>query len=97
MAVEDIAFRHQYLAGVLNDGASYFRYRLQFQWLYHGIRSAGATAHADNIYKNTYGTAALVFDDNTEIANSTFTNIALPTGKAKVPGAISVSVRPAPA
>ncbi len=85
MAVEDIAFRHQYLAGVLNDGASYVSVTgCNFQWLYHGIRSAGSNStYSDNIYKNTYGTAALVFDDNTEIANSTFTNIATTDGQGE--------------
>ncbi len=82
MVVQDLAFRHQWLAGVLNDGASKVTVTgCDFQWLFHGIRSAGNNStYTNNTFRNTYATGAAVFDDNSEISNSTFTNIATVDG-----------------
>ncbi len=82
LKIQDIAFRHQRLAGVFNDGANFVTTTgCDFQKLYHGIRSAGANdICTDNNFKNTYATAALILGDNALIAGNTFRNIALVDG-----------------
>ena len=85
LKVQDIAFRHQRLAGLFNDGANYVTTTgCDFRNLYHGIRSAGAhDACTANIFRNTYATAALLLGDDALIANNTFSNIALTDGEGE--------------
>lgn len=85
LAVQDIAFRHQRLAGLFNDGANYVTTsNCDFRNLYHGIRSAGAHDNCSgNTFKDTYATAALVLGDNALIAGNTFAAIALVDGEGE--------------
>ena len=85
LKVQDIAFRHQRLAGLFNDGANYVTTTgCDFRYLYHGIRSAGTHDNCSgNNFRNTYATAALVLGDDALIANNTFSNIALVDGEGE--------------
>jgi hypothetical protein len=85
LKVQDIAFRHQRLAGLFNDGANYVTTtNCDFRNLYHGIRSAGGNDNCSgNNFKNTYATAALLLGDNALIANNTFSDIALVDGEGE--------------
>lgn len=85
MAVENIAFRHQQYAGVLNDGAFHVRVSgCDFRWLYHGIRSAGHdNDYTGNTFRNTYATALASFGDNDMISDSQFSRIALWDGQGE--------------
>lgn len=85
LAVDNIAFRHQQYAGVLNDGAINVSVsNSDFRWLYHGIRSAGPVSnYSGNTFKNTYATAVASFGDDAVIANSDFSRIALWDGQGE--------------
>jgi hypothetical protein len=85
MSITDIAFRHQRLAGVFNDGATKVTVSgCDFRELFHGIRSAGGSCNFNNnTFQGTYATGALVFDDNTTIADNTLTDIALLDGQGE--------------
>ncbi len=85
LKVQDIAFRHQRLAGLFNDGANYVTTsNCDFRNLYHGIRSAGTHDNCSgNTFKNTYATAALLLGDNALIADNTFSDIALVDGEGE--------------
>ncbi len=82
MRVENLDFRHQRLAGVLNDGADHLTVAgCSFRDLYHGIRAAGTSStYTGNTFRNTYGTAAMSFGDNETITDNTFNAIALVDG-----------------
>jgi hypothetical protein len=83
--VENIAFRHQRKAGVLNNGASDVTVTgCDFQWLYHGILSAGThSLYSGNTFRNTYATGAVAFGDNTEFADNNLSRIALLDGQGE--------------
>ncbi|MBS1569797.1 MAG: right-handed parallel beta-helix repeat-containing protein [Bacteroidetes bacterium] len=85
LKVQDIAFRHQRLAGLFNDGADHVTTSgCDFRYLYHGIRSAGTYDNCSgNNFKNTYATAAMLLGDNALIADNTFSDIALVDGEGE--------------
>ena len=82
LRVENLEFRHQRLAGVLNDGADHVTVAgCTFRDLYHGIRCAGTNSnYSGNIFRNTYATAAMAFGDNATIADNTLNQIAVVDG-----------------
>ncbi|MGB3526886.1 MAG: right-handed parallel beta-helix repeat-containing protein, partial [Flavobacteriales bacterium] len=83
--VENLEFRHQYNAGVLNDGADHVTVEdCVFRDLFHGIRCAGSSStYTGNTYRDTYATAAMVLGDNSTISYSTFNNIAVLDGEGE--------------
>lgn len=82
LKVENIAFRHQRIAGVLNDGANHVTVTgCDFQWLHHGIRSSGPyDTYSGNQFRNTYATGILAIQGNTTITDNTLRSIAMIDG-----------------
>lgn len=82
LQVENMAFRHQRNAGVLNDGADHVTVTgCNFEWLHHGIRSSGpGNTYSGNTFRNTYATAILAIEGTTTIADNTLSSIALIDG-----------------
>ncbi|MFZ1666165.1 MAG: right-handed parallel beta-helix repeat-containing protein [Flavobacteriales bacterium] len=85
LRVENLAFQHQRLAGVFNDGADFVTATgCDFSHLYHGIRSVGFNnTYTNNTFNHTYATGAFVIDGNTLVADNQFTNIALLDGQGE--------------
>lgn len=85
LAIENIAFKHQQYAGVLNDGALNVTVEnCDFSELYHGIRCAGSNNnYHHNTFRDTYASGVAAFGENTTIANSTFSRIAVLDGQGE--------------
>lgn len=85
LRVENLAFQHQRLAGVFNDGADHVTATgCDFSYLYHGIRSAGLNnTYTGNTFNHTYATGALIIDSNTLFADNQLNNIALLDGQGE--------------
>ena len=85
IVVEDMAFRHQRLAGVLNDGANHVTVqRCDLRQLYHGIRSSGPNDTYDgNTFQGTYATGILAIQGNTTITGNVLTGIAKLDGEGE--------------
>ena len=80
--IQDINFKGQKLAGVNIAGGSYINVTgCTFEKLYAGIDSYGwYNTYTNNVYRNTYASAVSLIDENSTVANSTFTDIALIPG-----------------
>lgn len=82
LRIENLEFRHQRLAGVLNDGADHVTVTgCTFRNLYHGIRCAGTSSnYSGNDLRDTYATGIMVLGNNTTIADNALNAIALVDG-----------------
>lgn len=85
LVVRDIAFRHQVLAGVLNDGASQVTVTgCDFRRVFHGIRSAGTDSeYSGNSFRDTYATAIASFGNAITIDDNDFLRIAMLDGEGE--------------
>jgi hypothetical protein len=85
LRIQDLEFRHQRLAGVLNDGADHVIVAgCSFRDLYHGIRCAGTNStYSGNTFRNTYATGIMALGDNIQITDNALNAIALVDGEGE--------------
>lgn len=85
IAVSDLHFMHQRVAGVRVDEAIDIRVtNCRFEHSFHGIRSVGTDCiYTNNIFRNTYATAALLIDANVLFENNDLQDIALLPGEGE--------------
>ena len=80
--IQNLAFRHQRVAGIWLDGTSNITvYDCDFVDLYHGIRTVCTGCTYDlNTITGTYATGAMMIDNNATFKNNVLTNIAMVAG-----------------
>ena len=82
VTIRDVAFQHQYLAGIWLDGASNIIIReCTFRELYHGLRTVGTNCqYLNNTFNSTYATGAKMLDNGAQFSGNTLTDIAMVPG-----------------
>ncbi|MBK9760520.1 MAG: right-handed parallel beta-helix repeat-containing protein [Flavobacteriales bacterium] len=83
--IQNLSFRNQRYAGVLNGSADHVTVTgCVMEDVYHGIRSYGSyDNYSNNIIRRTYASGCLMIDNNSVFENNTLTDIALILGQGE--------------